>query len=408
MTGVQDRTAIVAIVVSTASWVIDPVALGLSFDFGGISWASAALCGLLAAWQLQRAGKMAHLLIAAATFGTFICISALGTRDAGRSVIEALRVLSTFSVLVVVGVHRPGSSFGDLLARAIDILFAIIIGVSITLALLSLGIQGGRAYGVTAHPNILGLLSAIFALTPSARSREKVLSWRGLCRYGVGLVGVMLSQSLICFLIIGAGTAIAVLSYAWRASARNRARFWLGVACFLLAWSVPLVWVSLPSNVALGLIQGDYSSLERHYVWHESLQRFLRNPLFGDGFANVISYVREYRADIGSLRYSHSFALWYLATTGAVGIVLISGLVFLVVATIGRALRTPRTPTSFSDGWMLATAFGVLMFSSVEAGLQLMTLSWILFWCVAGLASSKTETSKVVAHRPAASPFESV
>jgi len=255
---------------------------------------------------------------------------------------------------------------------------ALIIGTLMAIATASIiaGYFGGRIiegrlYGVSWHPNALTLgastLCSICLLSPPT-SRL----WSTVC-FAVGAWAVALSDSLLGIVMVSA-TAAASLLRLWFGP-RSAVMALMATAIILIA-APPIIAAVVSDNLSwFGLV--DLSTFQRLVIWKDAAQDFLAQPVLGTGFAGGQS-VYDFRSLV-TVNYSHSVVLTYLRTTGLVGFVSILALIIHVT------LHTVRSSAN-DDLFPLAILFPALAMSSVEAGLQQMPLSWILFWLAAGLA----------------------
>lgn len=360
-----------AILFFFTAWIVDPAVVGLVGQEGLFRWGALLLVSTLALGT-----QAAHAFLVSRTFllhAVFVGVMLASTFVANSSAgyLEALRLAPICLVApLVVAINSTGNR---------ERLKVLIVGTLMAVAAISIaaGYFGGRffegrLYGVSWHPNALTLsaatLCSICALSPLP-SR----GWSTLCFF-VGTWVVVLSDSLLGVVMVVTATAAGLV------------RIWLGrraavvvvltATAFLIA-TPPIVAALVSDSVSwFGVV--DLSTFQRLVIWRDAAQDFLEQPVLGTGFADGQS-AYDLRSLV-TVNYSHSVVLTYLRTTGLVGLVSIFALIIHVTR------RTLRSSAS-DDLLSLAILFPALAMSSVEAGLQQMPLSWILFWLATGFAT---------------------
>ena len=352
------------------TWIVDPAFVGLVGQEGLFRWGALLVVAVLAVgtrsarrFLCSRTFFLQAVFVSAMLASTFVASS-----DAGY-----LEVLRLAPICLVAPLAVEIASAGNR-----ERFKALIIGTLMAIATASIvaGYFGGRIiegrlYGVSWHPNALTLsastLCSICLLSPPP-SRL----WSTVC-FAVGAWAVALSDSLLGIVMVS--TAAAASLFRLWLGPRSAVMALMATATILIA-APPIIAAVFSDNLSwFGLV--DLSTFQRLVIWKDAAQDFLTQPALGTGFADGQS-VYDFRSLV-TVNYSHSVVLTYLRTTGLVGFVSILALIIHVT------LRTVRSSAN-DDLLPLAILFPALAMSSVEAGLQQMPLSWILFWLAAGLA----------------------
>jgi len=372
-----DRSSAIALAIAffCLVWIIDPAYVGMLGREGLFRWGGLCLIALLA-----LGSPVTYAFFATRTFafqGLFVAVMLVSTMTSGTTAgyVEALRLAPIcLAAPLVVACGRAGGR--ERLRSMLIVLLAGVAVASVASGYLDGRFYRGRLFGVSWHPNALTLVAAtLCAVMLFAPLRSRFWSGAGFI---AGAWAVVLSDSLLG--IVTVLTAVA----------GKLIQKWLGgrAAIVFLVGST-IFWVFAPLAIALlmqdyrswfGLV--DRSTFQRLVIWHDALRTFLAHPLLGIGFAyeqsfyDLISVVTFY--------YSHSVTLTYLRTTGVAGLLAIGLLIVHVTGISGRNAGR-------GDWFSFSLLFPVLMMSSVEAGLQQMPISWILFWLAVGLAMSEAE-----------------
>jgi hypothetical protein len=368
------------------TWIVDPAFVGLVGQEGLFRWGALLAIVVLAlttraAWRFfdSRTFLLQAVFVVAALVSAFAANS-----DAGY--LEALRLAPVCLAVPLISEIAAAGKRDQFKSLLVGTLMAIT-----TLSIISGYVGGrlleGRLYGVSWHPNALTLsaatLCSICLLSPPP-SRV----WSIAC-FLAGGWAVVLSDSLLGIVMVGT-VAAASLVRGWLGP-RSAVVVLVTVAAVLIASPLVVVTVVADNVSWFGLV--DLSTFQRLVIWRNAAQDFLAQPLLGTGFADGQS-VYDFRSLV-TVNYSHSVILTYLRTTGLIGFTAIAALIIHVT------LRSVRS-TSTGDLSSIAILFPALAMSSVEAGLQQMPLSWILFWIAAGLAPRLTNRRTSIAARSTA------
>lgn len=220
--------------------------------------------------------------------------------------------------------------------------------------------MGGRVFGLSTHPNVMGLCDALaLALAPFllyAVRREwrwLVVVGTAICAYGIwinGSRGALLTSVAILFLYPAITRSVTA-----------------GVAVTAIGFLMPIVVTHLVDRVsetsALGRLFGGGnargSNQEREEAAARAIDQFLNHPLLGGGFVTVLE--------------AHNIYLQLAAAVGVFGV-----LGFLIVLwSLVRPLLAIPSPWGLLSVPALAYAMAGLIFP----------LLWDRYiWCVLGLA----------------------
>ena len=245
----------------------------------------------------------------------------------------------------------------------------------------------GRLTGISWEPNFIGYISMLLVgLTTVADNSLYSRIFSTLC-VAVALWASILTEGSLAIATIGLYLASIALFYGLRASFYPRAQahllrwrlLYLACAATLL---FPLISVFSDRLAISNALYDDRSSLARYFAWSTSWDRFLSNPFVGAGYGVQTEIDSE-----TALLYSHSVIMDFLGTTGSLGLV---AFVLMMIHCVGMAQKAPLVAVASNQkvAYVLNSSCGViyatLMYSSVEAGLQLMPQSWLLLWCSVG------------------------
>lgn len=376
----RSSIAIAALLLYCFVWLFDPQYFGVLGSEGLLRWGALVALALVALMFRETFAFLPTItMLTQLVFMAALLLSvALADASSSSGYLEVLRLAPTCLVApIVVGIYNSGER--DRLGRwLIGLLAAVSLG-SILVGTFGGRMIGGRLFGITWHPNTLALASSILCAIAFLAGRR--IGVASLLLFGLGAWTVFLTESLIGGLIVAA-VVVATVLQRW-ISARLGV-LWLiafGVAGLLTPLAVA---ASATDYLSLYRIV-DASSFERLGIWSNSLRAFVTHPVLGTGFAASQSIY-----DLGSASsyyYSHSLVLNYLRTTGIIGL---AAIVLLLLKVTSMSVENSRR------GSMLAMSilFPVLMFSTVEAGLQQMPISWVMFWLAAGvsLATARSAT----------------
>lgn len=232
--------------------------------------------------------------------------------------------------------------------------------ISVFAAFFQTQTMGGRVYGLSTHPNVMGLCDALalslipFLLYALGREwRWLVLTGAAICAYGIwinGSRGALLTSVAILFLYPVITRSLAA-----------------GLGVVAVGFTMPIVVSQMIGRVsetsALGRLFGggnaSGSNQEREQVAQRAIDQFLAHPILGGGFGTVLE--------------AHNI---YLQLAAAVGIVGVLGYL-LVMWSLVRPLLAIPSPWSLLSVPALAYAMAGLIFN----------LLWDRYiWCVLGLA----------------------
>jgi O-antigen ligase len=270
------------------------------------------------------------------------------------------------------------------------LIFGITVAASLLLAVIDDRVFVlGRLEGVTMHPNVLALVAAVFAILPED-SEGRAPRLRRLLRLAAGGATVILTQSLLGFAILviwvlaQAGGWVLGRLTAVHAQQATRLLLVSAVCVFLIT---PFITTQVDLNDVLRLVADDPSQVIRVKLWHSAWLTLLDNPVLGSGFGSL-DLVTDHE-----FAYSHSVVMDYLRSTGILGGMAMLLLLYQVIrATFAlpmedTGLVAPNIPVA------LPIAFAIIMFSSAEAGLQQLPLSWVMLWFAVGFGVWTTKPS---------------
>ncbi len=265
----------------------------------------------------------------------------------------------------------------------------ILCGLSLILWLFGEGFSAnGRLYGVGSEPNLLGFVCMVLAATCCATWGGKRSRFLNFAMYAVALGTAYLTAGILALATVLALGASVVAFYLARISHvrlpviimwRTRAVTMIG--CALLF--APLTLFMFGQQTIRDALFGNLSSMERVLAWSTAIDRFFANPWLGAGYS-----ARTELNLTHSLMYAHSAIIDHMGSVGLIGTVLFVAMVFIVCAHAIDAVRSGlahrHLPTIGSAETCCLILFAILAYSSVEAGLQILPISWVLFWVVAG------------------------
>lgn len=310
-------------------------AVGLiASDQGGFferSWPWAGLClGAVGALVLLNARELrvswAGLSLVAATVAIsgWTALSWLWSSEPSNSLDEALR--ATVYVAAAVAFVALASAGGSL---------GLLLGVSAGTTLLAgyslvewqphdrLSLAGPVGYA-NALGALCGIGAVVVATVATAVWRRPLLAWPALASVAVLMAGLALSSSRGSWLAVAAGACVVVAS-------RGGRRFAIAAVAGVGALEACLLGLTTFTEPGVLAARGDYW----HVAWHVAGQ----HPLVGTG-AGTFDLAWGAYGDLGrwgGVSDAHSLYLETLAELGAVGLVLLAGLVVPVFAAVSRS-----------------------------------------------------------------------
>jgi hypothetical protein len=250
----------------------------------------------------------------------------------------------------------------------------------------------GRLQGITMHPNVLALVAAVFAMLPQDEGGRAPQLRRWL-RLAAGGATVLLTQSLLGFAMlviwILAHVAGWTIGRLMSLQSQQVTRFLL-VSAATVFLITPFITTQVDLNDILRLVSGDPSQVIRVQLWHSAWLTLLQNPVLGSGFGSL-DLVTEHE-----FAYSHSVVMDYLRSTGILGCMAMLVLLYQIVRTTFALPSEEANLVTPNVSVALPIAFAIIMFSSAEAGLQQLPLSWIMLWFAVGFG---VWTTKPVAEK---------
>lgn len=380
--------AIIAVTVALnlTAWLIDIPRLTFPGLETPIRWGLYATIPFVLVFHLKPSAYAQSPV--AWTFGLFLIVNVFSAAtqfaESPGSVAFALRMTLAFLLLLLV-CYSPTASRASL--NTVILVCAIVSITSLfTLPFLSDSVIQNRFRGLTPHPNVLGLSSALAIAGLIGRARFSSV---------IGIIHISI-LALLCWIAlltkseIASITVIALLVAntfrlllgaigAPNASKKVPGQLaWLGAAACIMP---PVLTFVLPAQVIINFSGNDLANIERVYAWKLSANTFSMHPIFGEGVSNSIQVVSEGYQRASNLLYSHSVALHHLRTTGLVGTFMLTLALVLALRLIIRA--SAKTTKGVEAAYMI---FAVLMFSAVEAGLQGSQASWIVLYVLCGTA----------------------
>lgn len=249
-------------------------------------------------------------------------------------------------------------------------------------------LPNGRLRGICSEPNLLGfvaMMTAAMACGPVRNQRERVLN---LSMYAAALGTAYLTQGALAIVtVVALGTSV-ILFYmaraadvAWTTVMLWRTRGVLTVG--FLALFAPLAVFVFSQETVRNAVFDDLATGERYLAWSTAANRFLANPWLGAGYSVQTELNLQ-----NSLLYAHSAIIDHLGSVGLIGAGLFVAMVLLVTiysaSAVRRAVASRNYPAIRIADTCCLCLFALLAFSTVEAGLQIMPISWVLLWTVAG------------------------
>ena len=197
-----------------------------------------------------------------------------------------------------------------------------------------------RAYGLTSHPNQLGLLlvTLILLLWPYQVSFHRVptLFWLGLT---LGILALLMSWSRSAWLALGVATAVHLL--AWYRKKENLFISAKAIISILLGTAVIFVFLFYFRDILMGrfLLQNSTlearSLFERQRDFNIALQLLATNPFLGTGLGNYLQMAARISP---AAQIVHNVPLLLGVEFGLLG--LLCWIIFLVAPLTRRNLLT--------------------------------------------------------------------
>lgn len=392
-------------------WIVD---LPRYFGSGPetlLRWGSLALPSILALLgsrsRLPRRTPVS-IISSVSAFIFILLVTILVTDVTGPGYVELARVILSIGVLAYVAKNfQDNTSANQLIKLLGDVLLTVCVLSLAAQYLDPLSVKAGRLRGITPHTNILGLACAIgVAVCCSDFSRKgKIFNIFQISLY---VFTAFLTQSSTCELICISIIALRSLElFLIKIGVQRRSALtivsnsaWI---ISVLSLFTPFAFMLLGRNAAINAFRYDPATLERYYAWRTSLDNFTAHPILGTGYGSGLALYETSQKEVTVLRYSHSVILTYLGTTGIVGCIALLSVVLFCMMTVSRAAKTNAPDTNGAARTAIFLLFSIVMFSSVEAGLQLMPVSWCVLWLAVGLALQKPLVEKKV--RLVSSPF---
>jgi O-antigen ligase len=175
-----------------------------------------------------------------------------------------------------------------------------------------------RPYGTLPHPNILGacLLFGCFILLRELFNKS--LSWRlqllVLLDYTFLFIGLLLSFSRTSILAGVLGSLVFLITQ--KTANKKKTVSIVIVVCFILGLFLPYL---VPRFFVLF---SDQAYAQRLVYLQESLQLFLKYPLFGVGWNAYLPALASL-SSISDIQPVHSIFILYLVQSGVIGVILI-------------------------------------------------------------------------------------
>jgi len=393
-----------SVAILAASWILNPRYFGYFGSEGLFRWGALLACAVSALlltptsfYRTKLFWAFCGVLLAA---GLSIVAAGL-SRDSIADFVR-MALLITVVPLVMQGARTTRGIQDDFLL----ILTATVVASLALHFVDSRATVSGRLLGITAHPNDLALLAAASAIIPPVVPLAPIRGFAFTLRFVASVWVVVLTESLMGILIVVGWYVAHLLSAMLTATVLRREKYSLTVFYVLSVLATVMILAPLPialldSEVAFTLFHMDESSYIRYRLWSGAISVFSEYPLTGSGFGTT-QYGYSIRGVEGEYGYSHSVILNYLSTTGMIGLTAIVCLIFSVSRIVGQH----PVEKTLSDRKRLVSAlfFSVLMFSSMEAGLQQMPLSWIVLWLCVGLALSAQSTEVATVTRQSGLP----
>jgi putative inorganic carbon (HCO3(-)) transporter len=227
---------------------------------------------------------------------------------------------------------------------------------------------------------------------------------RGLAGAGVVvmLVSLAFTQSRSGFFGVAAGTAtflmvqrrLAALGRAFLAAALLAALGWTALSLYGSDWYSPEIFL----NRALAMQQG---VTDRRMAWHQILEAFKDNPVFGVGPAQATNwavYIPNMRSnwDISNSRIvAHNIFVDVAVGSGLVGLVPFAFMVGLLIWRAWQNVRSAALGFTVWDAAVFAALVSVLINSQ-----SITTLIYPFLWTLAGLVVARSELHRAPRRLP--------
>jgi glycosyltransferase involved in cell wall biosynthesis len=267
--------------------------------------------------------------------------------------------------------------------------------------------SGGRANFpyVEDAPNldaVAYILIAAFAipalLANSLRGRDKVIAATALI---ATIAAVATTGSRTGFLCMGSAFAAFLVFRPNRGHRRQRVLL-VGMLAVLSIYLSPVVFPR-----ASQLSTGDTTFVARTEIWTQAWQDFSDKPLLGWGFGYSGGERFSERAAPGAtatarLNSVHNQYLGQLVDGGAVGLMLLGTVCFLLVIV---AMRLSRVPKSAGEGLGFGYFLTVLAVSSIDGATLASAACGTIIWLICGMAIGRlTQVSHASANRVSVQP----
>ncbi|MVP01452.1 O-antigen ligase family protein [Paenibacillus lutrae] len=163
----------------------------------------------------------------------------------------------------------------------------------------------------------------------------------------------------------------------------------LGILGFIILMATPLKNI-LPDNVRIRIETINFSQhsvLERFTFYKDAMKLFADYPLFGAGGGAWSALYEQYQNNPYTSRQAHNFFLQYLVEVGAVGFIVLAG---LLIAIFTFYIRTYfRSSENERDSHFLYFIFAsaILAHSMIDFDISYVYMGALLFICLGGMLS---------------------